>query len=155
MTNQKQPNSKSCFVCGVENLSGLHLKFYNTAPGEVTAEIVVPEQFQGYPGIVHGGVVAAMLDETAGRAHMRGDPPRWMVTAQLNVRYRKPVPVGQPLRIVGHAGELKGRVGKAHGEIYGPDGTLLAEAEMVVVDMPDHLLAGADIEALGWKVYPD
>jgi acyl-coenzyme A thioesterase PaaI-like protein len=154
-TRQKQPNSRHCFVCGVENLNGLHVRFYNTAPGEVTGEVTIPSQFQGYPGIVHGGVVAAMLDEAAGRTHMRGDPPRWMVTAQLNVRYRKPVPVEVPLRILGHAGEVKGRVGKATGEIYAPDGSLLADAEIVVVDMPAGLILPDDVEALDWKVYPD
>jgi acyl-coenzyme A thioesterase PaaI-like protein len=97
----KQPNSKKCFVCGVENLNGLHLKFYEENPGEVTVEYTVPEQFQGYPGVVHGGIVAAMLDEVAGRAHMGGDPPRFMFTARLDVRYRRNVPVNQPLRIIG------------------------------------------------------
>lgn len=66
----RQPNSRHCFVCGVENPHGLHLTFKQTAPDEVTVEYTVPEHFQGYPGVVHGGIVAAMLDEVAGRAHM-------------------------------------------------------------------------------------
>jgi len=152
---KKQPGSLHCFVCGIENPSGLHLKFYNSEPGEVVAEITVPDNFQGYPGMVHGGVIAAMLDEVAGRSQMRGDPVRFMVTAQLNIRYRKPVPVGQPLRLLGHAGEIRGKVAKASGEVYGPDGVLLADAELVLVDMPEEKLSGVNYETLGWKVYPD
>ncbi len=152
---EKQSNSRSCFVCGVENVHGLHLKFYETAPGEVQAEYVVPAHFQGYPGVVHGGVIASMLDEVTGRTLMHGDPPRFMVTARLSIRYRKPVPVGQPLRLIGHAGKDSGRVAEAKGEILGADGTLLAEADAVMVDIPESSLAAVDLEALGWKVYPD
>jgi acyl-coenzyme A thioesterase PaaI-like protein len=86
----------------------LHLKFYETAQGEVTANLCLTDNYQGYPGIVHGGVIAAMLDEAAGRAHMGpNDAPRFMFTARLDVRYRKNVPVGQPLRLVGRAGQTK------------------------------------------------
>ena len=152
---KKQPGSRSCFVCGVENPVGLHLHFYEPGPGEVAAEITVPAQYQGYPGVVHGGIVATMLDETAGRSQMGDDPNRFMVTAQLSIRYRKPVPVGQPLRILGHAGKRNGRVAYATGEIFGPDGALLAQADAVLVDIPDETIQSIDPEALGWKVYPD
>jgi len=151
----KQPTSRACFVCGVENPNGLHMNFFLSGPGEVVAEYTVPGHFQGYPGMVHGGIIAAMLDEVAGRTHMHGEPQRFMVTAQLNIRYRKPVPIGQPLRLLGHAGEAHGRVARATGEIYGPDGALLVEAQLVLVDIPDDLLQGVNYEALGWKVYPD
>jgi acyl-coenzyme A thioesterase PaaI-like protein len=153
--SMKQPNSKHCFVCGRENPYGLKLKFYETAPGEVEVEYTVPEQYQGYPGVVHGGVVAAMLDEVTGRVHMGYDPPRFMFTARLDVRYRKNVPVGQPLRIIGHAGKSRERTAIATGQIFGPDGDLLAEAEAVLVNVPDEIKNQVDLEELGWKVYPD
>jgi len=155
MILMKQPNSKHCFVCGRENPYGLKLEFYETAPGEVFVEYIVPEQFQGYPGVVHGGVVAAILDEVIGRVHMGGDPPRFMFTARLDVRYRKNVPIGEPLRIVGHAGKSKERTAIATGQIFGPDGDLLAEAEAMLVNVPDGIADQVDLEALGWKVYPD
>ncbi len=151
----KQPNSKHCFVCGRENPYGLRLNFYETAPGEVVVEYTVPEQFQGYPGVVHGGVVAAMLDEVTGRVHMGGDPPRFMFTARLDVRYHKNVPVGKPLRIVGYAGKSKERTATASGKIFGPEGELLAEAEALLVNVPDEISNQVDLESLGWKVYPD
>jgi acyl-coenzyme A thioesterase PaaI-like protein len=152
---KKQPNSLNCFVCGTENPCGLHLKFYSNGPGEVTADYTVPERYQGYPGVVHGGIVAAMLDEVAGRTHMEGNPPRFMYTARLELRYRRNVPVGQPLRLVGKAGKSKGRSAAASAMIYDQEGILLAEAEALLVDIPAEVIGAADLPALGWKVYPD
>ncbi len=151
----KQPNSRSCFVCGRENLTGLNMSFYETSPGEVFADYTVSEEYQGYPGVVHGGVIAAILDEASGRSQMGPGPSRFMFTAQLSIRYRKPVPVGQPLKVLGHAGESKGRVARATGEIYGPDGLLLAQADAVLVDVPQETLTAIDPAVLGWQVYPD
>ena len=151
----KQPNSNHCFVCGRGNPYGLHLKFYENTSGEVIVEYTVPDQYQGYPGVVHGGVVAAMLDEVTGRVQMGGHPPRFMFTARLDVRYRKNVPVGQPLRIVGRAGISRERTATATGQIFGPQGDLLAEAEAVLVNVPEGVVDKVDLEELGWKVDPD
>jgi acyl-coenzyme A thioesterase PaaI-like protein len=151
----KQPNSLHCFVCGVANSFGLRLRFYQSVPGEVTADFTVPEVYQGYPGIVHGGIVAAMLDEVSGRAWMGGDQPRFMYTARLDIRYRRNVPVGMPLRLVGHTGKSKGRTATATSEIFSADGMLLAQAEALLVDVPDEVLQSTKLERLGWKVYSD
>lgn len=152
---KKQANSKNCFVCGVQNIHGLHLSFYETGLGETLAEITVPDHFNGYPGVVHGGIVAAMLDEVSGRVFMGDNPPRFMVTAKLNIRYRRPVPVGVKLTLRGRAIEDKGRVATAEGAIYDPQGTLLAEAEIVLADVPAQIAAGFDPAREEWKVYPD
>lgn len=149
-----QPNSKQCFVCGLQNPAGLHLRFYTSGPGEVTAECTLEARYQGYPGIVHGGIIAAMLDEAAGRSHMGGNPPRFMYTARLEVRYRQNVPVGQPLRVVGRAEKNRGRMATATSAIYDAGGTLLAEADALLVDVPQEMLAQADLSALGWQIYP-
>ena len=155
MNSIKQPNSNKCFVCGRQNLYGLHLEFYENSPGEVTVEYTVPEYYQGYPGVVHGGVVAAMLDEVTGRSQMGGYPPRFMFTARLNVRYHKNVPIGKPLKIIGRAGISKERTATATGQIFGPDGDLLAEADALLVNVPENLVHQVDLEAIGWKVDPD
>jgi len=153
----RQASSKHCFVCGVENPFGLHLKFTQSAPGEVFTDFIAPEHYQGYPGVVHGGIVAAMLDEVTGRALMGDDPqsPRFMFTARLELRYRQNVPVGLPLHLVGQALKEKGRTATASGKIFGPDGSLLAEAEALLVDVPTQIVEGTSLEELGWKVYPD
>lgn len=149
-----QPNSRQCFVCGVANPVGLKLHFFETAPGEVTAECTLPEQYQGYPGVAHGGIVAAMLDEVSGRAFMRsGDKPRFMYTARLEVRYRQNVPVGKPIRVVGKRGKDRGRMATASGAIYDEAGNLLAECQSLLVDVPANSLQSLDLKAVGWKVY--
>ncbi len=122
--------------------------------GKVRSEFTVPQHYEGYPGVVHGGIIAAILDETGGRALM-DEPNHFMVTAQLNIRYRKPVPSGVPLLVIGEAGDRRGRVSHAHSEIQNMDGVVLAEAELVLVDIPESQLANFDAEALGWRVYPE
>ncbi len=150
-----QPNSRHCFVCGLANPSGLQLRFYETGPGEVTADYTVPDHFQGYPGVVHGGIVTAMLDEVTGRAHMHGEQTRFMFTAKLEIRFRKNVPIGEPLRVVGHVEKSKTRMASSIGKIYGPDGDLLAEAKALLVNLPEDGINDVDLEALGWKVYDE
>jgi acyl-coenzyme A thioesterase PaaI-like protein len=152
----KQPNSHMCFICGVDNPVGLKLKIYETEPGVIETNYTVPEHYQSYPGIVHGGIVATILDEISGRSLM-GDPskPRFMYTAKLEVKYRKNVPVGVPLKIVGKAGKSKGRMAEGWAGIYDPDGALLAEAHSLLIDIPQEVVDDADLEKFGWKVYPD
>jgi acyl-coenzyme A thioesterase PaaI-like protein len=151
----KQPNSLNCFVCGVENPVGLHLAFYEQPNGEVTCDVTLPPRYQGYPGIVHGGIVASMLDEIAGRAAMQGNAARFMMTARLEVRYRKPVPIGQPLRLVGRLSRRRGRLTDVQGEIRLLDGSVAAEAQALLSDIPDIFQGVSDPERLGWRVYPD
>lgn len=153
----QQASSRDCFVCGVENDAGLHMHFFETetSPVEVTARYTVPARYQGYPGVVHGGIIAAMLDEVTSRTIFRGDPPRFVVTARLDVRYRKPVPVETPLRLTGRVVEEKGRVITVAGEIYGPGDTLLAEAQAVIVEVDPSFFGPPDERMLGWQVYPD
>lgn len=152
----KQPSSLHCFVCGVESPVGLHMHFYETAPDEVTAEFTPPEGYQGYPGILHGGITAAILDEAAGRAYMGIDDAgaNFMYTAELKVKYRKRVPIGQPLRITGKRVQRMRWTAEAKAFIHDAQGQLLAEASAVLVDVPDKIPA-EDLERLGWKVYPD
>jgi acyl-coenzyme A thioesterase PaaI-like protein len=151
-----QSSARDCFVCGVNNPFGLHIQFFEAKPGEVEADFSIPETFQGYPGIVHGGVVAAILDEAAGRSHMgTGKQPRFMFTAKLEIRYRKNVPVCQWLRLVGNAGLSKARTASATSAIYNQLGELLAEAEAVLVNIPEAAVPDVDLDALGWKVYPE
>lgn len=154
---EKQPNSHSCFVCGLENPVGLKLKIYQTEPGVIETSYTAPEHFQGYPGVLHGGIVAALLDEISGRAHMGPDASstRFMFTAKLEVKYRQNVPTGQPLKIIGRAGKSKGKTAEGWAGIYDQAGTLLAEANTLLVNVPQETLDRANLEELGWKVYPD
>jgi acyl-coenzyme A thioesterase PaaI-like protein len=154
---EKQPNSRHCFVCGLENPVGLQLKIYQIEAGVIETSYNAPEHFQGYPGVLHGGIVAALLDEISGRAHMGNDPSstRFMFTARLEVKYRQNVPTGKPLKIIGKAGKSRGKTAEGWAGIYNHEGTLLAEANTLLVNVPSETLDMADLEELGWKVYPD
>ena len=110
---KKQANSRLCFVCGLENPFGLHLVFYETGSREVAVDFTPPEHFQGYSGVIHGGIVASILDEAACRSLMGIFPPRFMFTAKLEVKYRKNIPIGKPLKIIGKAGKDRGRTAEA------------------------------------------
>jgi acyl-coenzyme A thioesterase PaaI-like protein len=155
-TRQLQPNSRHCFVCGLENPVGLKLRIYRTGPDEIETSFTAPRHFQGYPGVLHGGIVASILDEISGRVHM-GDPsaPRFMYTAKMEVKYRKNVPIGKPLKIIGRAGKSRGKMAEGWAGIYDECGTLLAEANTLLVDVPADTLDMSILEDLGWKVYPD
>lgn len=152
----KQPNSRHCFACGLENPIGLKLKFYQTADDEVTADFTAPEDYQGYPGILHGGVTATILDEAVGRAFMGVDPANsnFMYTAELKIKYKGKVPIGKPLRIVGKQVKRMRWTGESKAFMYDEDGTLLVEATAILVDLPDKMSSQA-AEELGWKIYPD
>ena len=153
----KQPNSKMCFICGIENPVGLKLKIYETEPSVIESEYTAPEHFQGYPGVLHGGIVATILDEISGRSHMGGaENPRFMFTAKLEVKYRKNVPIGKPLKIVGRAGRDKGRSAEGWAGIYDAEtGDLLAEGNTLLVNVPQERLDATSLEDLGWKIYPE
>ena len=155
MSKNKQPNSRDCFVCGLENPHGLHLHFYDDGEGKVSAEYTVEKRFQGYPGTVHGGIIASMLDEVVGRTLMAGDPNHFFVSAKLTVRYRNAVPIGQPLKLSGWLVKDRGRTALAKAELRLPDGSIGAEAEAILVDAPFQIAEEMDLESLGWKVYPE
>ena len=147
-----------CFICGLENPVGLHLHIYEVEPGMIETTYVAPEHFQGYPGVLHGGIVGAILDEMAGRSLMGSDPndPRFMFTAKLEVKYRQNVPIGKPLRIVGKAGKSKARMAEAWSGIYEEaTNELLAEANVLLMNVPSEQFDKSKLSELGWQVYPE
>lgn len=87
-----------CFGCGPLNADGLQLHFQPSPEGSV-AEYVVPERFQSWAGMAHGGMVALMLDEAVGWAAWHAGHPG--VTGRLAVSYRRPLKLGERVRIVG------------------------------------------------------
>ncbi len=158
MTSRKlQPNSKMCFICGLQNPVGLKLRIYEVEPGVVESTYTAPAHFQGYPGVLHGGIVATLLDEISSRTLMGPpDHPRFMFTARIEVKYRRNVPIGRPLRIVGKAGRDRGRSAEAWAGIYDAETCeLLAEANALLVAVPRGVEDAVDLEELGWKVYPE
>ena len=127
---KKQQISKMCFVCGVENDFGLHANFYETGANELVALIKPSDQHQGYPGRMHGGIAATILDETIARSICNGKNEKlWGVTLELKTRFRKPVPLGQELKVVGRVTSEGSRSFEGTGEILLPNGEIAVSAE--------------------------
>ncbi len=127
---QSQYISRNCLVCGTDNPAGLHTRFFETSGNEVIAVFTPRDVHQSYPQITHGGITAAILDETIGRAIMiGGDPYNFGVTVELNVKYKKPVPLNVELKVIGRITEIKGRMFYGTGELILPSGEIAATAE--------------------------
>jgi uncharacterized protein (TIGR00369 family) len=121
---------QACFGCGARNAGGLQLVFHREG-NEIWAEHTPDERFQGFPGVLHGGVIATMLDETLSRAAVFAG--KWMMTARLEIRYRRAAPVGRPLRVTARPVQVRARMVSARGEVRLADepDVVLAEAEGV------------------------
>jgi len=156
---RKQPNSRMCFVCGLQNPVGLHLAFYEdhaSNPKAVRAEVVIPDKYQGYPGVAHGGILAAILDEVAGRATIiDGGPDDLFMTLKMELRYRLPTPTETPLTGVGWVTQRRGSRARVHGELRLPDGRVSVEADLVIMRPSGDFASVWESERPYWRVYPD
>lgn len=127
---QKQRNSKMCAICGLDNPYGVRAPFYSMEDGSVMSLFRFREEHQSYPGRVHGGLIAAMLDEMGLRAlwAKEGGETSYGVTLTLETKYRKPVPYGVDLVGRGEIVKSSGAFLTASCAIMLPDGTTLAQA---------------------------
>lgn len=150
---RKQRTSRMCFVCGRENPAGLKLEFYeDPETNHVRAEVTIPCEYQGYPGVVHGGIVSTILDEVSGRAVMveEGDD-RLMATLRMTVRFHRPTPTETPLTAVGWVTQVGGVGARVSGEIQLSDGTVTAECESLLVEPPAQIKEGWEQEKEYWE----
>ena len=147
----KQHNSKMCFVCGLNNSFGLHASFYELENNQLVALFTPGEEHQGYPGRLHGGLAATILDETIGRAIMIQQDEIWGVTVEFKVRFRAPVPLGVELRVVGRITEENRRMFEGSGEILLPDGQTAVEGSGKYIKLPLGDIADFDYEEQEWK----
>ncbi len=155
---KKQPNSRLCFVCGLQNPVGLHMAFYEdhaSEPKTVCVDVVIPDKYQGFPGVAHGGILAAILDEVAGRALLiDGSDEDLMVTLKMDLRYRLPTPTDTPLTGVGWVTARHATRAQARAEFRLPDGRVSVEADLVLMRPPGSLDDLWESERPYWKVYP-
>jgi len=127
---RKQHISKMCFVCGEKNDFGLRAQFYETDNKELVALIIPSEQHQGYPGRMHGGIAATILDEIIARSITIGKEEQlWGVTLELKTKFRKPVPLGEQLKVVGRVTNEGTRSFEGTAEIILPNGETAVSAE--------------------------
>jgi acyl-coenzyme A thioesterase PaaI-like protein len=150
---RKQPNSRMCLVCGLKNIGGLQASFFELDSGELVALFTPRDEHQSYPGRLHGGLITAILDETIGRAVMITCPEEvWGVTIEFTTRFKKPVPLGVELKVVGRIVKEEGRVFEGSGEILLPDGEVAATGVGKYLRLPIGRIADFDIDAQEWRV---
>lgn len=148
----KQHNSRKCLVCGLKNDLGLKASMYELENGELVSVFKPLEEHQSYPGRLHGGIAAAILDETIGRAILIKDKNAWGVTVELELKYRKPVPLDQELRVVGRITRDSKRLFEGTGEIVLENGEIAVIAYGKYMKMPLDRIADFDEQDEEWRV---
>jgi len=113
-----------CFGCSPHNENGLRLQFLEMEPGSVESTYAASEHLCGPPGVVHGGIQAALLDEVMGVAAHSGAESEEiaLVTVEFHLRYRRPVPTGTSLTIRARLARREGRDFFMEGAIVDADG---------------------------------
>ncbi|MCX6373812.1 MAG: PaaI family thioesterase [Actinobacteria bacterium] len=163
-----------CLVCGADNPFGLQARFYELeAPGgpagdaqagdraaggdeasaagrELLGVFTLREQHQSYPGRLHGGISSAILDETIGRAITIAHPGVWGVTAELTLRYRKPLPLTGEVRAVGRITRDTRRLFEGSGEILLEDDSVAVEATGKYLKMALGEITDDDFDQREW-----
>jgi len=121
-----------CFACGTDNPMSLRLKFEPEGDG-LTGEFTPGREHQGYKGIIHGGILSTLLDEAMARLLINRGLS--IVTVKMEIRYRKPVRIGERLTIKASAGDRNGRLVQAKGRILNEKGELAATAEATFAEV--------------------
>lgn len=153
---KKQKNDTLCFACGVNNPSGLKTYYYELENGELASTFFTREDHQSYPGRLHGGVAAAVLDESIGRAIMIEEPQIWGVTMELSLKYRKPVPLGERLTVVSRITKNTRRVFEGTGEILLQNGEVAVSAQGRYLKMSIEKITDGDGSLrANMQLYPD
>ncbi|HWF58288.1 MAG TPA: PaaI family thioesterase [Candidatus Dormibacteraeota bacterium] len=125
------------FVHGLRNPHGLHLQ-YHLAGDRVATTWVADDDHAGFPGFVHGGLIAAVLDDAMGRCSVLHR--RWVVTGRMETRFRDAAPLGVALRVEGWITSLTRRAMTAESLMTLEDGRVVAGATGTYLPIPASLL---------------
>lgn len=123
-----------CFCCGESNAQGLKLRYHYPQPGTATTSFAIPEHFTGWRDVVHGGLLAMVLDETM--AHACASKGLHGFTGDISVRFRRPVQVGTVVEAAGRILSERRRVVTAAAHLAA-GGTTIAEAQATFFIPPD------------------
>jgi uncharacterized protein (TIGR00369 family) len=123
-----------CFGCGPRNPEGLHIDF-EVDGLNVTGRFTARQSHQGFPGVAHGGIAAAVMDEAMGWAMYAAGA--WAMTARMQVRYRRPLPLQEEVIVTARVTNNRGRRLEAEASIHTAAGEPLAEASGLFLRMPE------------------
>jgi len=140
-------------VCGLKNPFGLRASFYELENNELVGVFTPGDVHQSYPGRLHGGISTALLDETIGRAIMiHHDESMWGVTVEFTTKFKKAIPLNQPLRVVGRITGETSRFFEGTGEILLPGGEVAATGIGKYIKLPLDKIADFDAAEQEWNV---
>ena len=137
------PRDKNCFVCGVKATEGLGMRIFESEDGYAVGLCRTREIHQGFPGVTHGGLVSACLDEVLWFSTRLDDPEAPAMTLELNVKFLSPVPAGQDLRVAAKLIRTEGRHLYSEGYILLEDDTVAARAEAHLLTLKPEQAAAA------------
>ncbi len=138
---QELPGFGNCFGCSPVNLKGLRLTL-RESEGKVSTEICLGTEYESFPGVIHGGLVATILDEVMARAafHSRGLPA---MTAGMRLRYVQVMKANEPYRAQGEVVSSDGNLVRTHGTLQTAAGVLVAAADATFFLWTSEQLAAA------------
>ena len=119
-----------CYGCGARNPEGLHIEF-EVEGRQVRGRFTARDTHVGFPGVAHGGIAAAVLDEAMGWAMYAAGA--WAMTARMEVKYRKPLPLGRELTVTAEVTRERGRVLDAEAQLSDEHGAVIVEAKGMFV----------------------
>jgi len=135
-----------CYGCGDRNPEGLHIEF-EVAGLVVSGRFFARATHQGFAGLAHGGIAAAAMDEAMGWAMYAAGA--WAMTARMEVKYRRPLPLGQELAVTAQVVRDRGRRLEAEAKILTLSGEILAEATALFLRVPNHRVHELEISYRG------
>jgi acyl-coenzyme A thioesterase PaaI-like protein len=142
----------------MENPIGLKIIF-ETDGERVWAQFTARDEHQGYPDVLHGGITFALLDEVIGRVAMELGEEQWMMTAKAEMRFLKPVPIGEELTLMGELTRIRSRTFEGHGELRLSDGSVAVEAKALYIKIPgsaaEQMRERMEEEMKYWQVIED
>ena len=139
MSTNLLPYTRSCFVCGAHNPQGLRLRFRVNGDA-VEADWTPRQEHIGFRGIIHGGILATVLDEVMVWA-ASVPKKRFHFAVELTVRFSKPVTVGSPLLLVGRIANDRGRVVETAGELRDAAGQVFVKGTAKYMPVPEDQVA--------------
>ena len=136
-------NQHNCFGCGAQNRIGMRLRFFVDDQGNAIATLRLARRFQGPHGFVHGGVIAAILDEAMSKAiHASAHGASIMaLTRQMETEYLRPTPLGAMLSLRGRQDRVEGRKHFCSATVADADGRVLAQGKALFIAVerrPEH-----------------
>ena len=152
---KKQNNSDMCVVCGLKNALSLGTRFYAVEGDLMVGLVTGRDEHQSYPNRMHGGMISALLDEVVGRAINVVEPEAFGVTSELNVKFKKPVPLNEEIRVVGKLTKNTRLVFQAEGFVEDARGNILATAKATYVKMTAEKIAGEPLTEEQYFLVPD